>query len=103
LSFHFDEPIAGNTLDLNDVVSFTGPGGADLRSQILRWTVSGSQATVHFRQQFAPGAYTLTVGPDIRDLADNPMDQNGDEDRVKRTTRLRRPSESCRRTWRCRW
>jgi subtilisin-like proprotein convertase family protein len=39
--------------------------------------VRENQFDIGFNAQTIPGNYSLTLGPDIRDLAGNPMDQNG--------------------------
>lgn len=75
----FNESINATTFTTADIVSFTGPGGVDLRSQITGITPSSGTATtfrIQFNSQSAFGNYTLVFGPDIRDVAGNPMDQN---------------------------
>jgi subtilisin family serine protease/subtilisin-like proprotein convertase family protein len=76
LTFTFDKAIDASTFTLADVISFTGPDNADLTGQLTRVSGSGTTFTVHFVEQTAPGAYTMTIGPYILDLAGNPMDQN---------------------------
>ncbi len=61
-----------------DIASFTGPEGQDLRGQITGIVVNDRQLTVNFANQYALGEYRLTIGPDIRDLAGNPLNQDGD-------------------------
>jgi parallel beta-helix repeat protein len=77
LTFTFDEAINTSTFTLADVLGFTGPGNVDLSDQLIGVSGSGTTFTVHFAEQTAPGAYTMTIGPYIQDLAANPLDQNG--------------------------
>lgn len=72
----FSETIAAGTFTAADVVSFTNSAGTDLRGTISSVTGSGTTWTVNFAAQSAASTYTLVVGPDIRDLAGNLMDQN---------------------------
>ncbi|MCS6976039.1 MAG: S8 family serine peptidase [Gemmatales bacterium] len=79
LTVTFDEPIDAATFTTADIASFTGPGGVDLRSQITGISPSSGTATsftITFNDQSARGTYRMTIGPDIRDVAGNPMDQN---------------------------
>ncbi|MCW5625726.1 MAG: Ig-like domain-containing protein, partial [Burkholderiales bacterium] len=83
--FYFDEPIDPSSLDLGDVVSFTGPSGQDLLDQVGGIYIGGeggNEVVVWFYDgQAEGGTYQLTIGPDIRDFAGNAMDQNGDGQR----------------------
>ena len=60
---------------------------------------NGTQFDVTFPAQAATGTYTLVVGPDVRDLAGNPMDQNRNGrpgeagDRYTATTTCRRAED----------
>ncbi len=74
LTLTFSEAIQDGTFTLADVVSLTGPAGAITATAVNK--LSATQYEVVFPNQTAPGNYSLTVGPDIRDLADNLMDQN---------------------------
>ncbi len=79
LTVTFDEPIDATTFTTADIASFTGPGGVDLRSQITGISPSSGTATsftITFNDQTARGTYRMVLGPDIRDVAGNPMDQN---------------------------
>ena len=78
LTFHFSEAIAASSFTLNDMTSFTGPGGIDLRSQLTSFLVGPDFVTVYFVAQTAPGAYSLRLGPQVTDVAGNLMDQNRD-------------------------
>jgi subtilisin family serine protease/subtilisin-like proprotein convertase family protein len=73
----FSEGIVPDTFTTADIVSFTGPGGALAVEAVV--PVAGAnnrQFDVTFARQTALGDYTLVLGPDIRDAAGNPMDQN---------------------------
>ena len=73
----FSEAIDPATFTAADV-TLTGPTGkavAVTRVAAVGGT-SGAQFDVAFPAQAATGAYTLAVGPDVRDRAGNPMDQN---------------------------
>jgi fibronectin type 3 domain-containing protein len=71
----FSEDIQPSSFTVADVVSLTGPSGAITPSTIN--AVSSTQFEVVFPSQSLAGTYSLTVGPDILDLAGNAMDQNG--------------------------
>lgn len=67
----------------DDIVSFVGPDGADLRSQITDVFFSGSFELTRMRigvdSTTAIGTYRLIIGPGILAAADGaPMDQDGD-------------------------
>ncbi|QDV46065.1 Thermophilic serine proteinase precursor [Stieleria neptunia] len=72
----FNEPIVGESLSLDDIASFDGPGGPITIDSIE--TVSETVYRVRFATQTDWGTYSLAVGPDVVDLAGNAMDQNGD-------------------------
>lgn len=61
-----------------DVLSFTGPGGANLVPDISAFTwVDNNSLRISFAAQASNGAYSLTLGPNVL-AADNdePLDQN---------------------------
>jgi hypothetical protein len=62
-----------------DQVVFTGPSGPVAVTGVAMVPNSGGK---QFDVQFVPlsdiGTYTLVIGPNIEDLAGNPMDQDGD-------------------------
>ena len=61
-----------------DVVSFTGPGGVDLKPQITGFTwVDSRTLRVDFARQTTQGTYTMVIGPQVL-AADNghAMDQD---------------------------
>src|SRR2546423_5840507 len=64
----------------DDVSSFTGPGGADLKPQIAGFAWVDSQTLrVFFKTQSDEGDYAMTIGPQVL-LARTgaPMDQDAD-------------------------
>lgn len=79
LTFKFNEAVNPTTFSVaDDVLSFTGPGGADLKPKITGFTFSDAQTLqISFAKQTAIGAYTISFGPDIL-AGDNghQMDQN---------------------------
>jgi len=82
MQFTFNEPMDTSSFSVAaDVVSFTGPGAVDLKSQITGFTWPDSQTLkVQFNSQTAVGAYTMVIGPNITDDGPsfNPMNQDGD-------------------------
>ncbi|MCA9174993.1 MAG: Ig-like domain-containing protein [Planctomycetales bacterium] len=72
----FSEPINAATFSPADIVELTGPGGAITGAHITE--VSDAEFLVTFDEETTLGEYTLTIGPDIRDLLGNPMDQDQD-------------------------
>jgi hypothetical protein len=72
----FDTPIVGSTLTTDDI-SLALPSGSKIAPYSIT-TLSSKAYRVAFNSQNAVGQYTLAVGPDIRDQAGNPMDQNSD-------------------------
>ncbi len=78
--FTFDHAIDPTTFTAADVASFTGPNGAIATSFTIT-PVSGTgntQFDVNFGAQTASGSYTMVIGPDVRDVLGNPMNQDGD-------------------------
>jgi len=71
----FGETIDVATFDVSDV-SIDGPAGAVAATNVIH--VAGDTYRVTFAAQSEPGAYTVTVGPQIADLAGNLMDQDED-------------------------
>ena len=77
--FDFSETLDPSSISVADVVAFTGPSGADIRDRIISVIARGaSQVVVTLQNQTATGEYSLTLGPDIRDVAGNLLDQDGD-------------------------
>jgi hypothetical protein len=72
----FSEAIADGSLTAEDVVSLTGPAGPITPTAINK--LAANRYEVVFAPQNTGGGYSLTVGPDIRDLAGNTMDQDLD-------------------------
>jgi extracellular elastinolytic metalloproteinase len=82
MTFKFSEPMDPASFSIaSDVLSFTGPGGANLLSQVsgFSFNPAGTQLTVNFSPQAVVGSYSMTIGPDILS-ADNQhaMDQDRD-------------------------
>jgi hypothetical protein len=75
----FDRAINVSTFTTADIVSFNGPGGSIPVTGVA--PVGGSGNTkfdISFAPQSAPGAYSMTLGPDIEDTSGNKMDQDFD-------------------------
>jgi subtilisin family serine protease/subtilisin-like proprotein convertase family protein len=75
----FNEPIDPTTFDLNDVISFDGPGGPIAVTSVS--VVEGTNERtfeVTFDDQVDFGEYALVIGPAIADLAGNLLNQDGD-------------------------
>jgi len=72
----FDKEIAGGTFTLSDA-GLAGPGGAVLITQIEELGSGGTEFRIHFETPTHAGDHTLMVGPDIRDLLGNRMNQDG--------------------------
>lgn len=73
----FSEAIDPASFTSADVTAFVGPQGPLAASGVQ--AVAGTNNTqfdVTFAPQSAPGSYRFVLGPDIRDMAGNPMDQN---------------------------
>ena len=78
--FTFDRPMDPATFNpAADVQHFTGPGGADLRSQITgaTWLDGNRTLRLAFTPRTALGVYSIALGPQIL-AAGVPMDQDGD-------------------------
>jgi subtilisin family serine protease len=73
----FSESINASTFTPNKV-TLSGPGGKAIAVTAVTPVggTNGTQFDVTFPTQTAAGTYTLVVGPDVRDLAGNPMDQD---------------------------
>ncbi len=65
---------------LHDVVSFTGPGGVDLRASLVgaSWSDSNRVLTISFGEQSDPGTYRLVLAPSLLDPTGLALDQDGD-------------------------
>jgi hypothetical protein len=73
----FNIPIQASSFTTGDV-RITGPGGSIAPTSVA--LVSGTTWRISFPAQTADGTYTVSVGPNINELAGNflGMDQNGD-------------------------
>jgi SdrD B-like domain/RTX calcium-binding nonapeptide repeat (4 copies)/Bacterial Ig-like domain len=73
----FDQVMDVATFTPADVVSFNGPSGPIAVTSVAPTSGGGNRVfTLTFPSQGAAGPYTIALGPDIRDLANRPMDQN---------------------------
>lgn len=80
VTLRFNEAIDTTSFNLvDDIASFTGPSGNDLKPSIVggSWSEGDTVLTVRFSGQTANGRYSLTLGPQINDRAGNAMNQNG--------------------------
>lgn len=75
----FNEAIAVASFDPSDV-TLTAPNGSSVPiTGVVEVSGSGgTQFDILFGSQSAAGTYTVTIGPNITDLAGNPMDQDQD-------------------------
>lgn len=75
----FSEAINASTFTVDDIVGLTRNGVAVSGVQFTVTPVSGTnnQFDIGFTTQSVSGNYALTFGPNILDLAGNPMNQNG--------------------------
>jgi hypothetical protein len=74
----FSEPMDPATFTPDKIASFVGPNGPIPVTDVQ--PVAGSNNTrfdILFDAQTDSGTYTMVIGPDIRDLFGNEMDQNG--------------------------
>jgi hypothetical protein len=75
----FDKPMDVSSFTPDKVASFTDPSGNPVAVDGV-FPVAGSNFTqfdITFHSQVLAGTYTLVIGPDVRDLWGNAMDQNG--------------------------
>ena len=75
ITVEFNESITDGTFTLDDV-TMIGPAGPINPSAVVR--LNSTTYEVRFPDQADIGAYTLSVGPEIEDLAGNRMDQDQD-------------------------
>jgi subtilisin family serine protease/subtilisin-like proprotein convertase family protein len=75
----FSEAINAATFTADDIAGLTRNGVAVSGVGFSVTPVSGTnnQFDIGFTKQTVLGSYALTFGPDVRDLAGNPMNQNG--------------------------
>jgi serine protease len=75
----FSEAIDPGSFDALDVTSFVGPAGSIVVTGVTPVAGStGTQFDLVFANQSVAGTYSFVIGPDIRDVAGNAMNQNGD-------------------------
>jgi hypothetical protein len=75
INLTFNVAIQDGTFTLAGVDGLNGPAGSITPAAVTK--LSNTQYQVSFADQTAPGNYTLTIGPNIKDLFGDPMDQNG--------------------------
>lgn len=65
---------------VDDITSFTGPGGVNLLSQITgsSWSNGNQTLRITLVPQSIDGQYALTIGPNILSTGGTPMDQDSD-------------------------
>jgi hypothetical protein len=81
LDLTFSKPMDPATFRLaEDLVSFTGPGGADLLGELTgaSWT-DAQTLRLSYRPQTTPGTYSLTLSAALADLNGRELNQDGDE------------------------
>ncbi len=81
VAFSFYEAMDTSSFDVaDDVVSFTGPRGEDLKGQITGFAwIDAYTLEVRFSVQSQLGTYSMVIGPQITDDSWNPMNQDGDD------------------------
>ena len=75
----FSMPMDAASFTPDKVASFIGPSGDAIPVtgvSVVAFT-NNTQFDVLFDPVGLQGSYTMVIGPDIRDLYGNPMDQNG--------------------------
>jgi hypothetical protein len=80
--FDFNQPMTPASFSVtDDLVSFTGPGGIDLRPAVtgVSWSNGNRTLRVSFDRQGGDGTYAMTIGPNVLAASDGwAMDQDGD-------------------------
>jgi subtilisin family serine protease/fibronectin type 3 domain-containing protein len=76
ITLTFSEPIDATTFTLDDVLSLQGPAGAITPTAINQ--VAPGDFEILFDPQNTDGTYSLVIGPEVTDIAGNPLDQDGD-------------------------
>ncbi len=79
INFEFNEALDPTSVSIDAIGSFTSPGGADLRATISSVGIFFDRfVQVRFAEQSEAGTYRMTIGPNVRDLLGNRMDQDAD-------------------------
>jgi len=73
----FSEPIQANTFAPSDILSLAGPGGTIIPTSVTPVAGNTTQFDVVFPGKSQTGTYSVVLGADIRDLAGNMLNQNG--------------------------
>jgi ELWxxDGT repeat protein len=80
VNVHFNGDMNTSSFSLaEDLISFTGPGGVDLRSTVTGYTwVDSSTLRIQFTTTSLDGQYTMVLGPQIWGNGGTALDQDGD-------------------------
>ncbi len=71
----FSEAINASSFGVSDITNLTGPVGFSITG-VNPVLGTNNQFDVTFSTVATPGSYSFTVGPDVRDVAGNQMNQN---------------------------
>jgi subtilisin family serine protease len=75
----WNEPLAVSTFTKDDITGFSGPVGTIVVSSVtVVPNTNNRQFDIKFPTQTVFGPYSLTIGPNITDTANNPMNQDND-------------------------
>lgn len=80
MEFTFRGPMDRTDFSIaQDVASFTGPGGGNLKGQItgFTWNATGTKLTVNFNTQTNPGEYRMVLNPSFRATLDRAANDEG--------------------------
>jgi regulation of enolase protein 1 (concanavalin A-like superfamily) len=77
VTLNFTKPMDQSSFSVaQDLVAFTGPAG-NLAGEVTGFSwLTPTSLRINFESQVVPGAYTLSVGPNILDTGGVPLDQN---------------------------
>ncbi|MCA9246941.1 MAG: hypothetical protein KDA42_07490, partial [Planctomycetales bacterium] len=78
-SLLFSEFLNEDSVDANDF-ALSNPDGEEIAAAFESLSIAGDRLELQFAAQSVHGDYALSIGPDILDQAENPMDGDGDGD-----------------------